>query len=450
MDLLEEDDAPMVARAAVPAVPRLAPPPAVVQQQPPPPVPALVPAQQPQRPAPPQQQHPAPPQQQQQRPTSNLDVLASLVRAQTKDKRLEDVQLLTHILDCNAAPGACPTQNCDDGKNKLEHFAACKDQKCFHCVLARLFEALDKGAPKTLSERLTKSRGELQDGVRKVKRAVDEYAQIRHTAPPEENRLATERLNLLKQSYNVAKVTYEEVCAEVYKVWVAPPGQKQYTADFVRKNRNPSPPLSSASSGATAAAPAAIVQAPRPAPAPIPQPKRTEEIDGYVVEYLLLPPTIATTTTSDSNLQSPFPQQHHQSMNVLRQLLEKESDLLTQCLVSKEEEWGLVGKRLKRPPVTEDKEPDWETHNLLGKQDIELQEQRLFHKRLCVSNREHEFISRSAEELFVDQIAELVQIAKHRAKTAPGLGSITAEDVKALMRSRESLLGQLAEEYEQC
>lgn len=151
-------------------------------------------------------------------------MLTALVRAQTRDKRPEDVQLLAHVLGCNAAPGACPTPNCDDGKNKLEHFAACRNPKCFHCVLARMFEALDKGAPKILHERLIKSRAELYDSISKARRAEAEHKQLQSAA-------SADQLNQLKQSYNVAKLAYEEVCAEVYKVWLAPPGQKQYTAD---------------------------------------------------------------------------------------------------------------------------------------------------------------------------------------------------------------------------
>lgn len=407
-----------------------------------------------------QQQRPPQQQQQQTRPqSSNLDVLASLIRAQTKDAKPEDRNLLQHVLTCTLPPGTCNMPHCDDGKNKLEHFVSCKDQKCFHCVLARLFEALDKGAPRELWDRLNKSRSELQDGVRKVKRAVDDFNLIRAKATPEEARLATEALQQLKQNYNAAKTRYEDLCIEVYKVWVAPPGGKQYTADFVRRvvprpttaataatstpfvptpavsRPTPAPPQQQQPVAAPAAA--VVQQQPRPV-VPLPQPKRSEEIDGNLVEYLVLPPPDAAAGPT-------------QQTNLLLAQLEKESDLLTQPIVSKQEEWDVLTKRLKRTNATEDKEPDWETHNVLSKQEIEASELRLFSKRLCVTAREHEYISRSGEELAVGELAQLAQIALHRHRTNPDQPlKISTDDVRALMRDPKSLFYQLAEEFERC
>jgi hypothetical protein len=99
--------------------------------------------------------------------SSSIDILAALIRAKTKDAKDDDKHLLNHIESCTLP--ICSNSLCAEGKEKLRHFNQCAEPKCFHCVKARFFEAVEMGASKVLGEKLTQGRTELQEHVSKVK-----------------------------------------------------------------------------------------------------------------------------------------------------------------------------------------------------------------------------------------------------------------------------------------
>ena len=387
-------------------------------------------------------------QQQQSQLKPQVDILAALVKAQTKLATLDDIALRQHVTTCtNDKP--CSFLSCDVGKEKLEHYKNCRDPKCFVCVLARLIFAKEHNkTTSNLDSRLMRIRSELQDTLKRVRKAVDDFKDAKTRMDPTAITETESKLNITKLTYNEAKSNYEKLCAEVYAEWEKANGAAA-AASMTSISGSTAQRAAAAASGPTAVAkPMTMPQqqqqqqksAPSPAanagklpvstfqqqplkattsPAQQPQPhlqavqppKKADEIDGHLIEYILGDSALAMTGK-----------------------LDRENETLTLTSVGKDDDW------CSQRGTTDDRERDWAVHNLLTKPEIEAEQQlRLATKRLF-SVREHEFLSRAAEELVIGLVADCLDLSKHRCQSSGEIKVVVnRRDVQSILQRQPHL-----------
>lgn len=289
---------------------------------------------------------------------------------------------------------------------------------CFESLIQSLLphvvadQVADKAPSGELQNRLTMGRSELASAVHQVKHKAVEFNEEKSQPSPNLQHMATieQELVPLKKHYSKCKSAYEALCIEVFEAWKV----------------SPQPPSTCFRGGGLASLPATLAPPKMMAAATVGHTFTSpSSMEGNSIEFMF----------ADT------------SSNGLMQAIERECGSLTK-MEQGSGEWATA------PPDAQ-RETDWETHNILSKQEIEEREVKRLKTRLCSSTREHEFISRAGEEISMKELHTLVAMAKHRAESNNGNSHvesrpvcIVAEDVRTLMRDPKSLLYLLHQQSE--
>jgi hypothetical protein len=221
----------------------------------------------------------APPRQQQSQPghRQQIDVLASLVKAQTKLANDDDRRFYNHVKTCKHEK-PCPYPACDAGKDRLLHYRGCRDAKCFHCMLARLISLKDRGkGDGSLERSVGAGRNELMESLKSVKKAAEEFAEAKRRGLDEDTIYKLEsKLNHWKQLYTKARGNYEQNCEIIYENW-----SKEILPELINAM------VSSSSSAAQVQAPTSQMLGPPPQQRPT-----------TILESLQAPAVASTTSSS--------------------------------------------------------------------------------------------------------------------------------------------------------
>ena len=405
-------------------------------------------------------------------PGHNVDLLASMVRSKTQAATPEDISFYNHVSTCSKPVGQCQP-NCEQGKKKLSHYKGCDDRKCLHCVLARLIMARDRGkADRSVHEELVRTRTRLTESVNSIKKTANDLneskvrkKQLSLANPHDDDdqfraedmtfRTHETTLQHQKREYAQNKEVYEEICAKIYDMWKEIPERGLGVSQVAGQTGTPR----STGIPQTADKPgqASVLQAhagrrgtgksstPVGSPAAL---NSTQLAPGVAPRSTTTSTTLPPATSSPVN-NSMVDGMHvdfkfGNNVSVLTSYLDQDAHALTGSIVQDQDDvWFSHG-------LSDDSEPDWSTQNILTRAEINEADQAQPNKRLFLSGREHEFLSRAGQEFVIEALSEAIRVAKHRANTTnakDGNGSeivrVSSADVRYALQMNNSLVEHL-------
>jgi hypothetical protein len=345
-----------------------------------------------------------------------------LVRAELRGivlgEQSEDRELLEHIKSCTDE--ACLYRRCHDAKNAYKHYQECTKDTCNTCANSRLYTCrMAKMISPEAETECRDLRVQVLKCIENFKKATGILdAARKNGATPGELAVAESSSKIMGARYSEAKHKLDSAFRKIYAVFLearkklvsAQEGSsynwQQASTMLIPAGAAGGAPVNTGKPVLPAAGTTSLVPAPS---------KRGEEIlNGHTMEFVL-------GDTSGS--------------------IVEELELVLEALTTTTGR-TTAGNQWHVP--SDFTEPDWSENNVLTKSDIEAEQSRLLptSKRLF-SHREMEYLSRAAQDLLVDIVAESIQRAKHVRRVvgenAAAPIALTSADLEASLAKRPAL-----------